>query len=60
MSHSEERDATPRKGAYRAPAATAVGRVDELTAGAGPHYTDGTGHYQDKKSRIEAPAEDEE
>lgn len=59
MSRTEEQGTSPGQGAYPTPDAVAVGRVEEVTGGAGPHYSDGTGHYQEKKSRVEAPAGDE-
>lgn len=48
------------QGTYRAPRATVVGKVEDVTAGHAYNYSDGTGNYQEKKSRVETPAEDEE
>lgn len=43
MSQAEERSATPQKAGYRAPGATVVGSVQELTAGNTGDYADNGG-----------------
>ncbi len=46
MSQAEERSTTPQKGAYRAPGATVVGKVEEVTrGGTDGGYSDGYGGW---------------
>lgn len=58
MSHADASSRT--ESAYRSPAATVVGRVEELTAGHAYNYPDGTGNYQQDRKRVEESLDDEE
>lgn len=48
------------EGVYRAPTATVVGKVEELTAGHAYNYPDGTGNYQQNKKDESRPDGDPE